>query len=163
VTANPDPRRGLPAVGLVCADPDALPLIEQFGPAAVTDVVRTILSEARAELQGGPGPVPSIAELLATGGRRLHESARKTLVPVINATGVVIHTNLGRAPLAPEALEAMQAAAGYSSLELSLEAGRRASRQDHLDPLIAEITGAEAGLAVNNCAGAVPARAFRVS
>ncbi|MCA3755133.1 MAG: L-seryl-tRNA(Sec) selenium transferase, partial [Phenylobacterium sp.] len=77
------------------------------------------------------------------------------LFPVINATGVVIHTNLGRAPLAPEAVAAASLAAGYANLELDLVTGRRSSRQEHLDPLIAEMTGAEAGLAVNNCAGAV--------
>ena len=85
---------------------------------------------------------------------RLSEGVRETLFPVINATGVVIHTNLGRAPLAPEAVAAIQAVAGYANLEMDLDTGRRSSRQAHLAPLIAERTGAEAGLAVNNCAGA---------
>ena len=80
---------------------------------------------------------------------------RESLFGVINATGVVIHTNLGRAPLAPEAVTAMTTAAGYGNLEFDLHSGRRASRHDHVDSLITEMTGAQAGLAMNNGAGAV--------
>lgn len=151
----PDPRRRLPAVGTICADAAARPLTERFGPASVVAVMRTVLDEARTQLRTDPDAVPTIADLLAAAGRRLEDAARETLFAVINATGVVIHTNLGRAPLAPEAIAAMQAVAGYSNLELNLDTGRRASRQDHLDALIAEVSGAEAGFAVNNCAGAV--------
>jgi L-seryl-tRNA(Ser) seleniumtransferase len=154
-TPNPDPRRGLPAVGVVCAHPAAQPLIQRFGPAAVAEVVRDLLGEARTQLQSDPRALPTITELLAQGAGRLEDDARETLFPMINATGVVIHTNLGRAPLAPEAIATIQAASGYSNLELARETGRRGSRQDHLDPLIAEVTGAHAGLAINNCAGAV--------
>ncbi len=118
-------------------------------------VLRAVLADARAQLVSEPHAAPSVADLLRSAEGRLAEGARETLFPVINATGVVIHTNLGRAPLAPEAVAAMQAAAGYGNLELDLETGRRASRHDHLDGLIAEVSGAEAGLAVNNCAGAV--------
>jgi L-seryl-tRNA(Ser) seleniumtransferase len=150
-----DPRRQLPAVGVICADPLARPLTERFGPAALVAALRTVLSEARAQLQIDPRAVPTIAELLTAGGRILEDEGRETLFPVINGTGVVIHTNLGRAPLAPEAIAAMQAVARYSNLEINPETGRRASRQDHLDALIAEVCGAEAGFTVNNCAGAV--------
>jgi len=77
---------------------------------------------------------------------------RKTL----NATGVIIHTNMGRAPLAPEALAAIESAAeGYSNLELDLANGTRGSRYSHVEALICELTGAEAALVVNNCAAAV--------
>ena len=152
---NPDPRRRLPAVGTLCDDPAAQPLSERFGAAAVAGAMRSVLDEARGRLRIDPGAVPTIDDLVAAAALRLEEAARETLFPVINATGVVIHTNLGRAPLAPEAIAAMQAAAGYGNLELNLETGRRASRHDHLDALIAETTGAVAGLAVNNCAGAV--------
>jgi len=150
-----DPRRRLPAVGTLSADPAAQPLVERFGSAALVAALRTVLTEARARLREDEAAVPTATDLLAAARGRLEANARETLFPVINATGVVIHTNLGRAPLAPEAVAAMQAAAGYANLELNLETGRRASRHDHLDTLIAEITGAEAGLAVNNCAGAV--------
>jgi len=150
-----DPRRRLPAVGVLCDSPDALPLKARFGPAAVTRAVRAVLAEARARLPADPDAAPTAASLLAAAEARLEEGIRETLFPVINATGVVIHTNLGRAPLAPEALDAVRTAAGYANLEIDLDTGRRSSRQAHLDPLIAEVTGAEAGLAVNNCAGAV--------
>ena len=150
-----DPRRHLPAVGVLCAHPAAQPLSERFGPAAVVAAMRTVLAEARARLRIDPTAVPTIGDLLTASARQLEAGARETLFPVINATGVVIHTNLGRAPLAPEALAAIQAAAGYGNLELNLATGRRASRHDHLEALIAEVSSAEAGLAVNNCAGAV--------
>ncbi|HEY2357196.1 MAG TPA: L-seryl-tRNA(Sec) selenium transferase [Phenylobacterium sp.] len=152
---NPDPRRRLPAVDVICADPAARLLTERFGRAAVVAVLRIVLSEARAQLRIDPAAVPTIIDLLAAGGRILEDGARETLFPVINATGVVIHTNLGRAPLAPEAIDAMRAVANYSNLEMNLETGRRASRHYHLDSVIADVSGAEAGLTVNNCAGAV--------
>jgi L-seryl-tRNA(Ser) seleniumtransferase len=117
--------------------------------------MRAVLEEARAVLRANPAAIPTTPELVAAASARLEAGARETLFPVINATGVVIHTNLGRAPLAPEAVAAMQAATGYGNLELNLGTGRRASRHDHLDALIAEVSGAESGLAVNNCAGAV--------
>ncbi len=152
---NPDPRRRLPAVGAICDDPAARALNARFGPGAVATAVRAVLAEARARLRIDPLAAPSIAGLLGAAEGRLADGARETLFPVINATGVVIHTNLGRAPLAPEAVAAAQAVAGYGNLELDLDTGRRASRHEHLDGLIAEMSGAEAGLAVNNCAGAV--------
>ena len=81
---------------------------------------------------------------------------RGTLLPVINATGVIIHTNLGRAPLSDAARQAMEAvAAGYSNLEYDLEAGERGSRYRHAERLLCRLTGAEAALVVNNNAGAV--------
>ena len=154
-TAVQDPRRRLPAVGILCADPAAAPLNARYGTAAVTKVVRAVLAEARDRMTTDAPVIPTLAALLDEVRRRLDDGDRETLFRVINATGVVIHTNLGRAPLAPEAEAAMLAAAGYANLELDLEEGRRASRHDHLDRLIADVTGADAGLAVNNCAGAV--------
>ncbi|MCA3741475.1 L-seryl-tRNA(Sec) selenium transferase [Phenylobacterium sp.] len=153
--AKPDPRRRLPAVGALCEDPIARPLKARYGAAALTRAVRAVLSEARTRLAADPDAAPTTGALLEAVEARLADGVRETLFPVINATGVVIHTNLGRAPLAPEAVAAAALAAGYANLELDLVTGRRSSRQEHLDPLIAEMTGAEAGLAVNNCAGAV--------
>jgi L-seryl-tRNA(Ser) seleniumtransferase len=77
------------------------------------------------------------------------------LRPVLNATGVIVHTNLGRGPLASEAMEAAGSVSGYSNLEYSLEGGTRGSRQAHVEGLVRELTGAEAALVVNNCAAAV--------
>ncbi len=86
----------------------------------------------------------------------LIERRRGSLRRVINATGIIIHTNLGRAPLAPEAIEAIeQVARGYSSLEFDLGIGKRGSREAHVESLLTELTGAESALVVNNCAGAV--------
>ena len=88
--------------------------------------------------------------------RRLAASRESGLRRVINATGVVLHTNLGRAPLAASAVQAAaEVAAGYSNLEFDLQTGRRGSRTQGLEPLLREIAGAEAGLAVNNAAAAV--------
>lgn len=150
-----DRRRQLPAVGVICADRAAQPLNSQFGQAAVIKALRLILHQARQSLTDPKAAIPSVADLLDQAARHLSGNDRQTLFQVINATGVVIHTNLGRAPLAPEAVSAMTAAAGYANLEFDLEVGQRASRHDHLDRLIFDITEAEASFAVNNGAGAV--------
>ena len=101
-------------------------------------------------------PLPSEAELAEDAARWLAITARGTLHPVINATGVIIHTNLGRAPLSDAARQAMEAvAAGYSNLEYDLDAGERGSRYLHAEQLLCRLTGAEAALVVNNNAGAV--------
>jgi L-seryl-tRNA(Ser) seleniumtransferase len=98
---------------------------------------------------GDDGVEARARELLARAARRL-------LRPVLNATGVIVHTNLGRAPLAEAAIEAeREVARGYSNLEYDLEAGQRGSRQTHVEGLLRELTGAEAALVVNNCAAAV--------
>ncbi len=142
-------------MGTICADPAAQTLNAQFGLAALAETVRAVVAEARVGLAADGSNAPTIAAVLDEAGRRLSDKARPSLIGVINATGVVIHTNLGRAPLAPEAVAAMTAMGGYGNLELDLASGRRASRHDHLDTLITEVAEAEAGLAVNNGAGAV--------
>ncbi len=142
-------------MGTICADPAAQTLNAQFGLAALAETVRAVVAEARVGLAADGSNAPTMAAVLDEAGRRLSDKARPSLIGVINATGVVIHTNLGRAPLAPEAVAAMTAMAGYGNLELDLASGRRASRHDHLDTLITEVAEAEAGLAVNNGAGAV--------
>jgi L-seryl-tRNA(Ser) seleniumtransferase len=154
-TDGADPRRRLPAVGTVCAHPAARALAAEFGASLVTRTVRGLLAEERRRLAIDGPPPPTLEAIIDEVGRRLADGARESLVGVVNATGVVIHTNLGRAPLAEEAVAAMAAAAHYANLEFDLKGGGRASRHDHLDRLIAELTGAESGLAVNNGAGAV--------
>jgi L-seryl-tRNA(Ser) seleniumtransferase len=91
-------------VGVVCEAPDAAALKARFGGAALTAAVRSVLAEARMELSADPLALPTVADLLHAAEARLSEGVRETLFPVINASGVVIHTNLGRAPLAPEAV-----------------------------------------------------------
>ncbi len=137
------------------ADPGAVALNVKYGPSAVIAALREVLARARDRLSVPGASAPSMEDLLSEAAVVLADRGRESLFGVINATGVVIHTNLGRAPLAPEAVAAMTVAAGYGNLEFDLQSGRRASRHDHLDGLIAEMTGAQAGLVVNNGAGAV--------
>jgi len=123
--------------------------------AAVVSALRQALDEARAALlRGGAGPVLP-APLLDRAHALLQGGQAPGLRRVINATGIILHTNLGRAPLAPVAAAAVAAAAGYCNLEFDLASGERGSRTAGIEPLLRAITGAEAGLAVNNCAAAV--------
>jgi len=122
-----------------------LPSVDRLAVA----VARATLAERRAELLGG---AEDEVDLVARANDRLVPSLRR----VLNATGVVVHTNLGRAPLARAARAAVgRAARGYSNLELDLASGGRGSRHEHVERLLCELTGAEAALAVNNCAAAV--------
>ncbi|MEA2452246.1 MAG: L-seryl-tRNA(Ser) seleniumtransferase [Actinomycetota bacterium] len=117
--------------------------------------VRHAIDKARAAVRAG-GSVPSLDAVVADTRLALEDHARSLLVPVINATGVVLHTNLGRAPLGERQLDAVaRAARGYSNLEYDLTAGARGSRHDHARGLLAALTGAEAALVVNNNAAAV--------
>jgi L-seryl-tRNA(Ser) seleniumtransferase len=123
----------------------ALPSVDRLA----TSVARAELADRRAEVLSGASDDP---DLVIRARERLRPSPRR----VLNATGVIVHTNLGRAPLAPSARAAVAAAAeGYSNLELDLATGERGSRHDHVEALLREVTGAEGAMAVNNCAAAV--------
>ena len=123
--------------------------------AELVAIARSVLAEARAAIGRGV-PVPELDELARDVARRAAAIAQPRLRPIINATGVVIQTNLGRAPLSAAALQALQhVAGGYSNLEYDLDAGERGSRYDHMTSLLVRLTGAEAALAVNNNAAAV--------
>src|SRR5919201_3740758 len=120
-------------------------------PLAV-EAARTVLARAR-EMIGAGGEPGDLEALL---GAEVHALRAPRLRRVLNATGVLVHTNLGRAPLAEEALErVVEAARGYSNLEYDLVDGRRGSRQDHVAAALRRLTGAEAALVVNNNAAAV--------
>jgi L-seryl-tRNA(Ser) seleniumtransferase len=150
-----DELRQLPSVDELLRSPSAQGLIETGGHALAVEAIRAVLDGARSEILRGQ-PRPSEETILAHATRELEALARSTLRPVINATGVVIHTNLGRAPLCDAALEAMVAVGrGYSNLEYDLEAGKRGSRYIHAEELLCRLTWAEAALVVNNNAGAV--------
>jgi L-seryl-tRNA(Ser) seleniumtransferase len=145
-----DRRRELPSVDLLLRDPGIAALLDAAPRSAVVAAVRDALDAARRRRAGVPD------DWTADVRERLALRTGRSLRPVLNATGVVLHTNLGRAPLAHAALEALAGAAGgYSTLEFDLHAGVRGSRADHCRALLAELTGAEDGLAVNNAAGAL--------
>jgi L-seryl-tRNA(Ser) seleniumtransferase len=140
--------RDLPSVDRLLAD-EVLAAAPR--PLAVT-AARAALDRARAAIQAGEEP----GDVVESARAELARSTTPTLRRVLNATGVIVHTNLGRAPLAPAALERVAAiGASYSNLELDLDSGTRGSRQDHVADALQHLTGAEAALVVNNNAGAV--------
>jgi L-seryl-tRNA(Ser) seleniumtransferase len=146
--------RSLPSVDEVLARPAVRALADRVGRPAAKAAARAAIAEARSRLQSGaetsadPVPDARVLELVA-------REAAPHLRRVINATGVVLHTNLGRAPLHPEAVHHLaEVASGYSNLELDLETGRRGHRSAHVEPLLCELFSAEAAHVVNNCAGA---------
>lgn len=129
--------------------------IRAYGRPLVTQALRESLEEIRADVRAG-GAVPSNQQILSLALSRLAGWTRPSLEPVINATGVIIHTNLGRAPLSNAAIAAMTAvSAGYSTLEFDLQTGKRGSRLVHAESLLQQLTGAEAAVVVNNNAAAV--------
>ena len=146
--------RELPAVDRLIGHP-ALAAAQAEVPAGLlVEVAREVLAGARAAIAAG-NAAPEADALAAEVAARIAAVTQPSLRPVINAGGVIIHTNLGRAPLSQAAQAAMIAAAGYSNLEYDLEAGTRGSRYSHAAPLLARLTGAEAGLVVNNAAAAL--------
>jgi len=135
---------------------EAEALAERFGRSAVADESRRLLDGVREELRGGGSPETSVEGLLRGLERRLEETLAPGLDPVVNATGVVLHTNLGRAPLGEEALRALARVGGrYLNLEIDLETGRRGRRGGRLEDHVRAVTGAAAALVVNNNAAAV--------
>ena len=152
-----DARRGLPSVSTLLETPRVRALADVAGRAVVVDAIRLAVAAAR----DGVAPVPSTSEEWADAvGAVVTGLTRPSLRRVINATGVVLHTNLGRAPLARAAVDAIVAvASGFSNLEYDVDAGERGSRYTHCAALLRELTGAEDALVVNNCAAGARARA----
>src|SRR6266849_3658960 len=147
--------RLLPSVDELLHSPTGQQLIQQYSRSMTLRAVRSGIAQARARIREG-APCPSYEELLVEIEHILELGQRPNLRPVINATGVIINTNLGRAPLSPEALQAVHGVAGgYSNLEYELETGERGSRHAHVAGLLCELTGAEAALVTNNNAAAV--------
>ena len=150
-----DDRRALPSVERLLQTEPLRSAAEQSPRTLAVEVARQELEHCREAIVAGNG-APTPEEIAARAAHALEESGQMSLGPVINATGVVIHTNLGRAPLPFEALEAIDSAAsGYSNLEYDAAAGTRGSRQSHVEPLVRELTGAPAALVVNNNAAGV--------
>jgi len=150
--------RALPQVQRLLDTGQAQELVGRFSRASVVDAIRAVLDATRAELRRDDDTSLDLdpAMLLARAGVLLEASQAPHLRRVINATGIVLHTNLGRAPLAPEAAAAVaEAIRGYCNLEFDLERGERGSRTQGVEPLLRRLTGADAALAVNNNAAAV--------
>ncbi len=153
--ANKEKLRQLPSVDRLLGEAAVQELVAAYGHRQTVDALRETLDAVRDEVRDG-ADVPDIAAMVARAGTFLREHLAPTLRPVINATGVIIHTNLGRAPLSAAARAAMEAVSrGYSTLEYDLQAGHRGHRTVHAEHLLCELTGAEAALVVNNNAGAV--------
>jgi L-seryl-tRNA(Ser) seleniumtransferase len=147
--------RKLPSVDRLLQRADVVELASRWSHELMVESLRRSLDQARDEIRAGR-PCPADEALVAQAESLLQERYAFTLHPVINATGVVIHTNLGRAPLSAEARAAMDAVTGaYSNLEYELGEGRRGSRYVHAEALLRRLTGAEAALVVNNNAAAV--------
>ena len=150
-----DQLRLLPSIDELLQSAGGQQLISQFSRPMTLRAVRASIALARADIRNGAA-CPSPEALLDAAEHLLEIEQRPHLQPVINATGVIINTNLGRAPLSEEALQAMQqVAGGYSNLEYDLETGERGSRHTHVAALLRELTGAEAALVTNNNAAAV--------
>jgi L-seryl-tRNA(Ser) seleniumtransferase len=148
--------RQLPSVDRLLNSAVGADLVAAFGRPLTVEGVRSVLDQRRAAIINGKGGVPMNAVLLAETREWLESLIAPTLRPVINATGVIVHTNLGRAPLSADAISAVHAAAaGYSNLEYDLEAGERGSRTVHAAVQLQRLTGAESALVVNNNAAAV--------
>ena len=147
--------RKLPSVSEVLAEPSLASLVGDDGDDyAVKTAIREEIAQVRAALLASTSTDAQVD--LTRVARRAARLAEPSLIPVINATGVVVHTNLGRSPLPPSALTRQQEVAqGYSNLEYDLEQGRRGHRHGHAARLLGRVTGAEAALVTNNCAAAV--------
>ncbi len=145
-----DTRQHLPAVHQLLDDAEKAGLLEHASRAVTVESIRELIDESRQ--QGGTPPntgwLPALQE-------RITHATAPTLYPVINATGVVLHTNLGRAPLAKCAVDAIIRVAAYSTLEYDLESGARGSRRMHVRELLRKVTGAEDALVVTNAAAAL--------
>jgi len=148
--------RRLPSVQRLLALPEVVEWIARYGRPLTLQALREELEDRRRRLAQGEEVATGPEEVLQGAEARLVAWTRPSLIPVINATGVILHTNLGRAPLSRATRLAMERVSqGYSNLEYDLERGKRGSRLVHAEDLLRRLSGAEAALAVNNNAGAV--------
>ncbi len=147
--------RSIPSVDQLLQMDEAARLVGEFGRPLTLEAIRFAASECRSAAARGDA-IDTSEEMLVRAGEILARWLHPTLVPVINASGVILHTNLGRAPLSRAAAEAARSLSlGYSTLEYDLYKGKRGSRLIHAEALLTRLTGAEAALVVNNNAAAV--------
>ena len=155
VAVSPRPYRAIPSVERLLRSPAAAPLLARWKRERIVEMVRLALRDVRRQLDAG-GALPADEVLLARVSAHLAAAAAPRLQRVVNATGVILHTNLGRAPLAEVAVEAVAVAArGTVNLELDVATGRRGNRDALVEDDLRALTGADAGLVVNNNAAAV--------
>jgi L-seryl-tRNA(Ser) seleniumtransferase len=155
-TTKAEAFRRIPSLDAILADPAAAPLIGRFGRGASVAAARAALDDVRAEISAGASTTDlSPARLLERIRTRLERKFTASLAPAVNATGVIMHSGLGRAVLSAAANEALAGvAAGYSTLALDLETGKRVPRDRHVEALLRELTGAESATVANNNAAA---------
>ena len=147
--------RNLPSVDQLLKEEFTVDLIEHYGRALVLKAIRDVLDKARKDYPD-TGRIPDEAMVLQAVQEQVETWVAPTLKGVINATGVILHTNLGRAPLSEAAIQAAKmVSVGYSNLEFDLDRGKRGSRLIHAESYLQRLTGAEAALVVNNNASAV--------
>lgn len=154
--------RKIPAVTIILQEPRMNKLIDEYTHFQVVEAIGKVTQQLRQQILEQPAqaeldqPDMSVSSVINRVEELLTKEASPKLKSVINATGVVLHTNLGRAILSPRAVEAVsKVAAGYSNLELNLETGKRGSRYEHVEEIICRLTGSEAAMVVNNNAAAV--------
>ena len=152
-----DPRRRVPSVDHVMQRPEIQALADRHGRAVVLRHVRAALEELRQRASAGEERLEEAVDSLPGDvGTRVEAATRPSLLTVLNATGVVVHTNLGRAPLSPEAAARVaEIASSYSNLEYDLDRGERGNREVHAESRLRELLGVESTVVVNNCAAAV--------
>ncbi|NIP85082.1 MAG: L-seryl-tRNA(Sec) selenium transferase [Planctomycetales bacterium] len=153
----PHVLRKIPSVTELLESKPLRPLVDRVSHNVVVSGVRSFLDELRADLgkSANSGSLPDVSELAEKIARRILQGEQPSLRPAINATGILLHTGLGRAPLSQVALDELQEVAGhYASLELDLATGQRSQRVRAVEGLLCQLTGAEAALVVNNNAGA---------
>jgi L-seryl-tRNA(Ser) seleniumtransferase len=152
---NQSELRKLPAVEKVLSDPGLTPAIERYSHPIVTGAVRSVVDKLRAAVSDGGKALP-LADVVERVKSRLSEEWPGFLAPVINATGIILHTNLGRAPLSAATVETIsRLLGGYYALELDLATGERGVRAREMEKLVTIVTGAESALVVNNNAAAI--------
>ncbi len=147
--------RHLPSVDKVLSEEQVRQLEKTYPHSLLLDLVRHYLERSRQLIAAGK-PCPSLSEIVDAVCDQARALTSPSPCPLVNATGVILHTNLGRAPLSKEAMTAMDdVAGGYCNLEFDLESGKRGSRNSHIEQLLCQLSGAEAALVVNNNASAV--------
>lgn len=151
--------RSLPAVDRVLREEPLQRLANSLPQEVLTSAAQQAVADLRSRLLSGhklPEIAMGSAQVAASAAALCHPYLQPSLRKVINATGTLLHTNLGRAPLAKEALQTIQTVAeGYSTLEIDMDTGQRGERYSHVRRLLTQLTGAEDALVVNNNAGAV--------